>query len=148
MEEDQTIGTQLERWLTVRAGDEPREPVFWTAHGSGLPSDCVEVRGVEHLAVLSSTTSRSDDVVCAVSGPRGRSGRSVDLIGLVGRSPRGWAVVARDPEDPTWAGDVQRRGYPHTDYDSFGLLAAAEISWAWVTSGRLPDGLEIRLRQD
>lgn len=147
MKEDCSVAARLEVWLAERGRVEPEKTVFWAPHGWSQTSDWVTARGVEHLAVLISTAIRRDNNVCTVSGTQGRTGRSANLIGLISRQPLGWAVVVEDAEEPPWAGDVQRRGYPHDNYDAFGALSAAEIGWAWVTLGRLPKGLEIKMRR-
>lgn len=147
METERTVGAQLERWLAKQTLEEPEESVFWAPHGWRQPSDWVEVRGLEHLAVLISTAIHRDDNVCAVSGSRGRVGRVVNVIGLITRQPLGWAVVISEAGDPASAADVRRRGYPHDNYDSFSALTAAEISWSWVTAGEVPNGLDLRMRK-
>jgi hypothetical protein len=95
--------------------------------------------------VLTSTAIRADNNVCFVSGTRGMEGRSTTVIGLVQRPTMGWAVLIKHGDHPI--GEVRRTSYRANNYDSFGALSAAEISWVWVTSGRLPEGLTFRLRR-
>jgi hypothetical protein len=107
-----------------------------------VQADWVRARGVEHLAVLLSTADRRDDNVCFVRGGADAAGRSGSFIGLVTRSVLGWAVRVEDGDGAS--GDVRTTTYEHDSYESFPALASAQVMWSWVTTGRLPDGLEVR----
>lgn len=136
----------LELWLDEMTRTLPGEDIFWAPHRRATASDWIRVRSVEHLAVLISTANRNDNNVCFVGEAPSFEGRTANVIGLVTRPRLGWAVVANE-SGPGRAGfDVQTIGYRYTNYESFGALAAAEIGWAWVSTGGLPSHLTGRRR--
>ena len=131
-------------WLVEQSSPSNDESVFWAPCHWKQGKDWIPMRGVEQLAVHVSTAIRSDNNVCFASGTRGRAGRSTNMIGLVTRPTLGCAVIINNQD--RLSGDVRRIGYKYDNYDSFSALFAAQISWAWVTAGRLPSGLTIRAR--
>jgi hypothetical protein len=137
------LGNDPEFWLNELLKTRADESLFWAPHRHATAADWVKVRGVEHLAVLTSTASGGRNNVCFASGTTGFAGRTTNMIGLVQRPTLGWAVLIRSEGHPF--GDVRRVGYAHDNYDAFGELSAAQISWAWVTSGDLPSGLTVRV---
>ena len=135
---------ELEAWLAEQSSPSNDESVFWAPCHWKQGEDWIPMRGVEQLAVHVSTSIRSDNNVCFASGTRGRAGRSTNMIGLVARPTLWWAVIINNHD--RLSGDVRRIGYKYDNYDSFSALSAAQISWAWVTAGRLSSGLTIRAR--
>jgi len=144
-----TIGSEIDLWLSHFAEDEPGESIFWASDHRADSEDWVAARHVEHLAVLLSTCSRSNNNVCQVYGARdSRVGRSTNVIGLQpSRGPEGGFAVLLHDRGRECLGDIRRIGYRFDNYDAFSAIAAAEISWAWVASGVLPAELTVRARR-
>jgi hypothetical protein len=141
---DAWFAEELEPWLAEQSRPSIDATVFWAPCRWTRAAHWLPMRGVEQLAVHVSTAIRSDNNVCFASGNRGHAGRSTNMIGLVTRPTLGWAVIINNAN--RLSGDVRRIGYKYDNYDSFSALSAAQISWAWVTTGRLPSGLTIRAR--
>jgi hypothetical protein len=141
---DAWLAEELEPWLAEQSRPSTDATVFWAPCRPTRAAHWLPMRGVEQLAVHVSTAIRSDNNVCFASGTRGRPGRSTNMIGLITRPTLGWAVIINNAD--RLSVDVRRIGYRYDNYDSFSALSAAQISWAWVTTGRLPSGLTIRVR--
>lgn len=137
----------LELRLAALFGSASGKALFWAPHGWREPSDWIQVRSAEHLAVRISTACRSDNNVCFASSSRGTAERTATVIGLVGRDHLGWAVIIKSNHSPSWAGHIHHAGYLEDHYESFSALTAAEITQSWVTEGRLPEALTFKLRR-
>ncbi|WP_292836839.1 hypothetical protein [Microbacterium sp.] len=144
-----TISSEIDLWLSRITKDEAGESILWASDHRATPEDWVAARHVEHLAVLLSTCSRSNNNVCQVYGARdSRVTRSTNVIGLQpSRGPQGGFAVLLHDRGRECLGDIRRVGYRFDNYDAFSAMAAAEISWAWVTSGLLSHELTIRARR-
>lgn len=134
----------IEDWLLAQVLTAPAESVFWAPHGWQRADDWLPVSSVEQLAVRISTSWAPRGNVCFASGGRGRGGRNVGAIALIGRDEVGWALNLYD--DSAHQGDVMRVDYPYDNYDSFSALTTAQISWAWITAGTVAEGLTLRRR--
>lgn len=136
------IAGSFREWLDAQAQVQPESPVFWAPRRMTPKGLWTPVRGVEHLAVLISTAIRPDCNACLTSGADGLDGRTTAVIGLIERDTLGWAVNIFEGQN--CMGDVRHGYYTFDNYESFGALAAAEASWSWVVSGRVPEGLRVR----
>lgn len=143
------LSSDVDLWLSGLVVSEPVDDIYWARDHHTAPASWITARGVEHLTVLISTCAKSHNNVCQIYGSRDKSTtRSTNVIGLdPSRGPLGgFAILLRDAERKH-LGDVRRIDYPFDNYDSFSALAAAEMSWSWVTGGVLPREVNLRARR-
>lgn len=144
-----TLGSEIDVWLSELTAPEAGESIYWASSHRSAPEDWVAARGVEHLAVLISMCTRRDNNVCQVYGARDKSTRSTNVIGLQpNRGPQGGFAILLHGSGRECLGDVRRTGHRFDNYDAFSAVAAAEMSWAWVTCGGIPRGVNLRPRRD
>lgn len=140
-EVDVVVRPQMGSWLVEELEDEPDQPVVWLSSWSGRSA--VEVRNVEHLAVLISGLARAGAFggVEWVRGDVRRWGQTMRVHG-------GWIIEAHDGSEHDYAQRIHRgepgdypaahRSKPH-HLEVWTSLGAAEVLWSWL-AGSLPEG--------
>jgi len=140
-----SVADALQDWLRALSLTAPQESVFWAPHGWISAAEWHPTGSVEQLAVRISTTWKPRGNVCFASAAPGGGGRNVCAIALIERGELGWALNLY--QGRAHCGDVRRVDYPYDNYDSFSALAAARISWSWIVSGTVAEGLSLRRRR-
>jgi len=126
----------------------PAGELFWKPVRKAPDSERVRVKSPEELEVLIDQRTRGSDKNGYIVDATRSGDRAVNVVPLQHTrksDDAGWGVLIR-PVDGTSA-DVRRTSYRRSNYEGLPAKVAADITWQWIVTGKLPDGFVARVSE-